>query len=203
MGLLTKLFGSRRQPGLPYPEAGVQLTRNIVQALNLTVWQNGTLEYTEEETEAINRELSAFQHIANRTVGGEARFHPDAVETIQQPFIAQALEDLAGRGWKYSAKTDLPEDWKARVSTYLKAWLCQLNPSVLLDVADLLARAGCKSEAKQALQVVILFPIYARTHFEGAAEDRKWVNAMVEEAHKALQSLSMEVAQTSCSTSAH
>ena len=92
--------------------------------------------------------------MANEVVGGEARFHPEAVGPITRMQTAQALEDLVGRDWKFTDESELPKDWKARVCTYLKAWASNLNPSALKEMADMLAKAGYKTEAKQALDSI-------------------------------------------------
>src|SRR5258708_18529851 len=125
--------------------------------------------YTQDEMDAITKGLANFQRIADSTMGGRAVFHPDAVGEIQRKCTAEALEELADGTWKFSAKDTVPEDWRLRISTYLKAWACQLNPQVLLDMAEMLAHAGYKTEAKEALEVVLLFPSYSRRYF-GSAE---------------------------------
>ena len=106
---------------------------------------------------------------------------------VQRPIIAGALEQLAGSDWKYSEK--VPDKWKEACFTYLKAWACSLNPTVLSDMAELLVRAGYKGEAKQALQVVLLFPTYSREYFTGGTSGDELTRQIVEDAKKALAAL--------------
>jgi hypothetical protein len=74
-----------------YPECGCDAVVAIAECLSLQDWQN----YTNEERDAISRELSNFQRLANETAGGEMRFHPEAAEGIQRKCTARALEGLA------------------------------------------------------------------------------------------------------------
>ena len=125
--------------------------------------------------------------MANEVVGGEARIHPEVVGPITRMQIAQALEELAGRDWKFTA--ELPKDWKARVSTYLKAWASNLSPSALKEMADMLAEAGYKTEAKQALEEILLFPTYAHVYFSGANRSADLTNRIVKDAKDSLNDL--------------
>ena len=194
MSLLRKLFGAPpTQPAArPYVDAGVRLTHRIVESLKLQGWEIGDQGiqpvYTQDEMDAINEGLARFQRLADSTMGGRAVFHPDAAGEVQRKCAGDALEELAGGTWKFSAKDTVPEDWRLRISTYLKAWACQLNPQVLLDMAEMLAHAGYKTEAKEALEVVLLFPSYSRRYF-GSADTSELVNSIVEEATKTLLAL--------------
>ncbi|MEJ2008507.1 MAG: hypothetical protein P8Z30_10195, partial [Acidobacteriota bacterium] len=107
--------------------------------MSLEGWQNGVPNYTPEEKDAIQRKLSLFQSSFNQRAGGEVVFHPEAVGHIQRMLTAEALYDLAGERWRWSSKIELPQDWKDRVSTYLKAWACDLNPDAFCEMAELLA----------------------------------------------------------------
>jgi len=167
----------------------MRLTYNLIQSLRLDGWDNLLPVYTPEEMRTIESELSKFQEIANDVVGGEARFHPEVVGPITRMQTAQALEDLAGRDWKFTDKSELPEDWKARVSTYLKAWASNLNPSALREMADMLVKAGYKTEAKQALEVILLFPTYADVYFSGADGSAELTNRIVKDAKDSLNDL--------------
>lgn len=137
MGFLSKLFGTGKREK-PYVDAGMLLMSKLIQVLRLDGWQNLLPVYTQEEMETIDRELSALQQIANQVVGGEARFHPEAAGPIVRIQAAQALQDFAGRGWKFTDKSKLPQDWKRRVSTYLKAWASGLDPMCLAEMAEML-----------------------------------------------------------------
>lgn len=190
MGLLEKLFGSPQSPKKPYVEAGTHVTLRLVQSLSLQGWENGLPSYTQDEMEAINHKLDMFQRMANEKMGGTAVFHPEVAEEIQRRFAAEGLEDLAGLGWKFTAKDTVPEDWKLRVSTYLKAWACKLNPQTFLDMAEMLNRAGYKTEAREAWEVVLLFPSYASRYF--GSDNRELTNQIVDEAKQALLVLKRE-----------
>ncbi|GEM_PF-2114129 len=139
--------------------------------------------YSQDEMNAVSESLARFQRIADGTSGGTAVFHPEAMGEIQRKCAAEALEELADGMWKFTAKDTVPEDWRLRISTYLKAWACQLNPQVLLDMAEMLAHAGYKTEAREALEVVLLFPSYAPRYF-GSADTSELVNGIVGQATK-------------------
>ena len=68
------------------------------------------------------------------------------------------------------------------------AWACDLDAGVFLDMADLLAEAGYKDEARQALQVVLLFPSYASKKWACQPDD-PLVRGIVEDAQEALENL--------------
>ena len=189
MGFLSKLFRTNKCPPKPYVDAGVQLMHKLIQSLNLDGWQNLLPVYSREEIGAIDSGMSNFQNIANDVLGGEARFHPEAIELIQRQQIAQALEDLAGEGWRFTDKSELPKDWKGRVSTYLKAWASRLNPICLTEIADILTRAGYKTEARDVLEVVLLFPTYAHVFYGGAENTSENTGRIVSDAQQALQNL--------------
>jgi hypothetical protein len=184
------MFGTSKRSENHYVTAGVRLTHRLVQSLQLADWQKALpTTYTPEEASAIDEALSSFQRIADRTVGGKAVFHPEIVEPIQRMQKAQALQDLAGRGWGFSEKSELPADWKVRVSTYLKAWACHPNPDALLEMAEMLAKAGYKTEAKEAFEVVLLFPRYAHTFLKRVERISEFVSSIVNRAQDGLRNL--------------
>jgi hypothetical protein len=55
-------------------------------------------------------------------------------------------------------------------STFLKAWLCNSNPFLLLELADFLGETGWASEAREAVEVALKFPAYAKTMTMGDME---------------------------------
>jgi len=88
-------------------DGGVQLTHKIVESLSLTGWQSGPPllpNYTPEEVNAINTELSGFQRMADEAMGGDAVFHPEVLDDIRRQSIAQALYNLAGNSWRFRKK---------------------------------------------------------------------------------------------------
>ena len=165
MGLLNKLFGTQESTSESYIDLGNILIQRLTQSIPLLDWQNGPPRYTEEEIEAIGFSLSQFQREANevaRELGGDGiAIHPNRVEDIRRMLTEKGLRRLADDGWMF--KDNIPESWKEYLSTYLKAWICGLNPMVLLDLAELLVRAGRTAEASEALKAVIRFPAYARS----------------------------------------
>jgi hypothetical protein len=60
---------------------------------------------------------------------------------------------------------------------------------VLLQMAELMNRAGCHDQSGKTLQVVLLFPSYAHRYFGGAENTTELVNSIVEDARKSLQKL--------------
>lgn len=53
----------------------------------------------------------------------------------------------------------------------------------------MLAEAGYKTEAKQALEVILLFPTYSHVYFSGADGSAELTNRIVKDAKDALNSL--------------
>src|SRR5271155_803389 len=189
MNLLDKLLGKpRRDPTKMYVDRGMALTHRLVETLRLPGWYNGRPSYTPEENAAVTKSLNAFQATADDVMGGGAHFHPDVVGEIQRPLIANALEDLARAEWNASDKT--PENWKDICSTYLKAWTCQLNPSAMSEVAELLAEVGYRSEAREAWDVVCLFQWYSHHYFAGAENAQAATRMIVERAERGMKELS-------------
>jgi len=160
-----------------YLESGALLTKTIPEALSMGEWRYGPPPYTAEEGAAIDRSLSLFQTAADRIVAGKAVVHPGITNSIQGSLIAEGLEAL---GREHS-------DWQSRVSAYLKSWMAHPNPSVLLEMADILAKAGYKGEAKRTYETVLLFPSYATVFFGRGAEEL--AGLIVEQARSALLSL--------------
>jgi hypothetical protein len=56
-------------------------------------------------------------------------------------------------------------------------------------MAEMLAKARYKTEAKDALAVVLLFPTYAYKFFGGSDENGALTNGIVNQAKEALQTL--------------
>jgi len=165
MRILNKLLGIGKSKANPYVDAGVALLFKLTSSLNLPGWKDGLPTYTKSEIEAIDRRIANFQKMANDELGGNVRFHPEIVQDLQRTLAAEALLELAGDEWKFSE--EIPQDWRERVATYLKAWAGSLNPLALLELGDLLVKVGYRSEAREAFQVVLLFPTYAATYYRG------------------------------------
>jgi hypothetical protein len=165
MGIIRRILGFEKKVEKSYVDAGVALIHKLNATLNLPDWRELLPTYTEEEMEAINRRWSDFQRTANEVGGGDVKFHPEIVPDLQRMLTAEALADLAGAPWKFS--DELPTRWRQCVSTYLKAWAADFNPLALLDLGDLLVKAGYRTEAKEVFQVLLLFPTYANTYYSG------------------------------------
>jgi hypothetical protein len=192
MGLFNKVSGAQESTPESYLDSGTTLIKRLTQSLPLPDWRNGPPGYTEGENEAIDFSLSQFQRIGDEVArergGDKMAIHPNHVEDIRRMLAEQGLRRLADGAWRFGDK--LPEDWKENLSTYLKAWLCGLNPMVLLDVADLLVHAGRNAEASEAIETVRLFPAYAHSRgSKGAfsAEIVEQVMVRAEELRKDIQ----------------
>jgi hypothetical protein len=188
MGFLSKLFGSSK-PAKPYVDAGMRLTHSLIQSLRLDGWERLLPVYSKGEIEVIETALASFQHMADERMGGKAAFHPELIGEIQRPLIAEALQNYAGKDWRFTRKKELPADWKLCVSSYLKAWAGGLNPNCLIEMAEMLAMAGYKTEAKDALEVVLLFPTYAHKFYAGSDGGGVLANGIVNQAREVLQTL--------------
>jgi hypothetical protein len=188
MGFLNKLFGTSK-PAKPYVDGGMRLTHNLIQNMRLEGWENLLPVYSPAEIEVIEAELASFQRMADEQMGGKAVFHPEAIGEIQRPLIATALQNYAARDWRFTDQKELPADWKLRVSTYLKAWAGGLNPNCLIEMAQMLVKVGYTTEAKAALEVVLLFPTYAHKFFAGSDADGVLTNGIVNRAREQLQTL--------------
>jgi hypothetical protein len=184
MSLLGKLFG--KDKGQPYVDAGTALAFRLPRFLNLPDWHEGLPEYTPEEIAAIDRRLSQFQKIANSELGGAAAFHPDVIPKLQRMLAGEALTKFA-REKLLSLSEDIPTDWKPIASSFLKAWVSSLDPLILLELGDLLAKTGYSNEAKDVLQVVLLFPTYAETLW--GETNAELLERIVSEAKEALRDL--------------
>lgn len=180
----------RKKPAVPaYVVVGTEVVVKLVQSLGLTGWENGVPSYTPEEAAAIETASFDFQQMANEQYGGEVSFHPDAVSTIRRLAAGRALEEL-NEDWWWFARDTLPENWRERVSTYLKDWVVRLNPSTLVHLSVLLARAGHKDEAREALEVVLhFFREYAPTYFADTDRRAEATESIIKEAQQVLAAL--------------
>jgi hypothetical protein len=163
------------------------LLYKLIITFNLPDWKELLPTYTEEELEAINKSRSDFQKTADEVIGGSSIFHPEVVPTIQRNLASDALSELADKKWKYS--DELPTNWEACVSTYLKAWAGNLNPLTLLNMGDLLVAAGHQIEAKNVFQLLLLFPTYAETYYNGNPNARDLVKDITNSAKDRLNDL--------------
>lgn len=173
LGWLGRLFGPSPKA---YVDAGVRLTHELILSLTLGGWKDLVPEYTPEEIEAIDQELSNFQRTANSMAaeeegpGARMLFHPEAAPEIRRTLIGQALEGLAARDRRFLNEDRPQADWRQCVSAYLKAWSSNLSATVLLEIGDLLFRVGRKQEARKAFEVVLLYPSYIENRDQASKE---------------------------------
>jgi len=166
MSFLDLLLPKAKPVTKPYVDAGLSLTVKLIKNLNLDGWQDGLPVYTREESKAVDAGLAEARHVSDGIAGGSSTaFQREVVEPLQRMHVAMSLQNLACSGWDFSDKNYLPAGWKARVSTLLKAWASHLHPNALLDIGDLLNRAGYKTEARESYTAVLLFPTYAHIFF--------------------------------------
>ena len=184
--LLHALIGTAEKPMNPYLAAGIVLTHKLVTSLSLSGWEEPPPKYTPDELEAIERRLSIFQQIANEEPDGEGTFHPSEAPQLERMLAGEALRELANRPWKYS--DEIPSNWKECVATYLKAWIAQPDPLILLDLGELLVRVGHISKAKESFDVILLFPAFADSFYEGQ-DAPELVDDIVRSAKEHLQDL--------------
>jgi hypothetical protein len=153
----------------PYFDAFIGLAMRLSQSLSLSEWATGFPEtYTPEEAESIEATRQARSRLPYTTA---SRF---VEELIQRQLCEIGLINWAGEQRTASYDEwgpDLPADQLESItSTFLKAWLCNSNPFVLLELADFLAEAGRMSEASETLNVTSKFPAYAKTMTMGVYE---------------------------------
>lgn len=183
MGFIGKLFGKEKSQ--PYVDAGMSLIFKLARSLSLTDWNEGLPNYSPEELAVINHRLSEFQKMADTELQGETTFHPEALQKIQRTLAGESLIEYAGEQWKF--EDDVPANWKNLVSTYLKAWASCLYPQALLELGELLVKVGCRNEAKEVFQIVLLFPTYAETMW--GKNDDELLDSIISSAKEALQDL--------------
>jgi hypothetical protein len=178
MEFFRKLFGRAndisQKNTSPYFDAVFDLIKHLEQQIPLAEWQNGIPSYTELETKAIEDSLDDYNNVSEWLIknygSSGATLNPIIMDAIKMTLGAERLKRLAD-GWKQKGdilfeadKTDIPDQWKCVISTYLKVWMMSLNPFDILDVADLLARAGRPSDATMAINAELKFVGHAATH---------------------------------------
>lgn len=169
-----------------YVDAGTALAFGLVKTLGLPDWKDFLPVYTAEEVEAIDSGLSQFQNLADKTVGGETVFHPEAVPELRRSLVASQLFEFAEDSWRFL--DEAPTSWREIASTYLKSWVGSLDPLALQRLGELLVAAGYRTEAAATFRVILIFPSYANV-FYGGEENLALVEQIVNEARDALSSL--------------
>ncbi len=192
MALFAKLFGVEKG----YADAGSRLTYELIQRFGLEGWPDGRFPvYSSEEAGAIDLELSSFQRSADGMAeeeggpGATMGFHPEALPQLRRHLTSGALVRLADENWMQRSDAELRRIWKQCASTYLKAWLSDLDPSALLRMAELLSRVGCKREARKALEAVLLFPSYVDNGKNTTGSPPDFVASVVKDAQESIRKL--------------
>lgn len=147
---------------MPYIDETRYLAMILSRSIPMPQWATGIPNgYTPKETESIERVRCVILSSAD----------PSKAETVQESLayliaelglirLARQLQRSIYDSW---IRPDRPDDWGSVISAYLKAWLCDLNPFILLDVADVLLQTGHPAEASMAVSAAEKFPVYART----------------------------------------
>ena len=161
---------------VPYFDAVRHLTMRLSRSIPLEEWATGIPEkYT-------FRELERIEFVTSQLPGeAPSRYVAEPLKNLVREI---ALIELAGE-LKVEAYEELGDEisWpseilEAVVSAYLKAWLCNSNPFVLLELADLLAANKYSPEAEEAIQAALKFPEYAQTQkvspYDLAAQNIAW-----------------------------
>jgi hypothetical protein len=94
MRLLNALFGRGKNPAKAYVDAGMALTQRLVTSLNLPGWRDLEPTYSADQLEAIEGRLSGFQQMANDELGGEVKFHPEALHPYVERWRQRLLRSL-------------------------------------------------------------------------------------------------------------
>jgi hypothetical protein len=145
-----------------YFDAFFDLAMRLSRNLALSEWATGTPQgYTPEEAESIEATRQARSRLSYTTT---SRFVEEPLQKLlcETGLINWAREDRTSSYDEWG--TDLPaENLESITSTFLKSWLCNSNPFVLLELADFLAEVGRPSEASLAVDVALKFPAYAKT----------------------------------------
>ena len=121
MNFFGRLFRTRPAG---YVDDGMRLLHTLVKDMALPGWSADLQpSYSEEEIEAIDRQLRQFQQLADEEVGegrsGSALFHPEAVPELRRTAACSALMSL---GFPNAVSvTTLSADWKSTAATFLKA----------------------------------------------------------------------------------
>jgi hypothetical protein len=137
-----------------YRDAATKLVHEIVTLLELRDWKEFPPPYRADEVEAINREFTSWNRMADdhaereKGPGAKMVFHPDAIEPTQRIIIASALSSNAMRCEIEGRHTDA-------VSSDLKSWLISLSPYCLLNVGRILAEMNLRDKAREVYQLLI------------------------------------------------
>ncbi len=146
----------------PYFDAFLGFAMRLSQSIPLSEWATGIpKDYALEESESIEAVHRARQSLPYTTA---SRFVEEPLQKLicEIGLVNCAREDRTSSYDEWGP--DLPpERLESITSTFLKAWLCNSNPFVLLELADFLAVNDREREASEAVDVALRFPDFAKT----------------------------------------
>ena len=151
---------SLQSQSVSYFDAVRNLAIKLSRSIPLSEWATEMpRSYNLREIESINATQQACAKLAYTTASRYVE------EPLQLLLSEIGLVNLA-RELKMESYADWGDDLPAEalepiVSAYLKAWLCNSNPFVLLELADSLTSAGKLADARAAVIAALLFPAYA------------------------------------------
>lgn len=158
---------------VPYFDSFMGLAMRLSRSIPIPDWATGTPQsYSLRESMSVDLvrvqlENTTFKWLAEQNGGTGVSLSPHVEEPLQKLLaeiglirFARELTHESHEKWD----DDLPsEELGAIISTYLKAWLCNSSPFVLLELADFLGETGRAKEAGEAVNVALMFPAYAKT----------------------------------------
>lgn len=115
-------------------------------------------KYTPEEAESIELVESKRPRVpVGKALSGPLQnfVREIALITVARKRFENAFEHLGGERWD-------PEVCEPIVSAYLKAWLCNSNPFILAELAQVFTANGQPEEASQTIDAAQKFPEYAK-----------------------------------------
>jgi hypothetical protein len=140
-----------------YVDSGFELTMDLIKELSLLDWSEGRPLLTVTNQASIDRTTKNFwegsRRFAESRGSEEISYHPELWGHIERGLVDCALREEA------SEETD-PNNWTARISTYLKAWASGLNPWAMTAVAEILLNQGKTQFALRAINTATRFPKY-------------------------------------------
>ncbi|MGA2887653.1 MAG: hypothetical protein ABSE51_06340 [Terracidiphilus sp.] len=160
MPFFKNFLGKPEQQIETYWDGFYDLVEKFKLSFDLDDWKSGLPKYySSAEQKGINQTNARLKYAAGC---------PEVAEPLQRLVgeiglisTARELKDALSDNMDESE-----EDFQTGciVSTYLKAWLCNSSPFILLELASFLFDKNYIDEARDAVDVSLQFPSYARTH---------------------------------------
>jgi hypothetical protein len=171
-----------------YQDAATKLVHEVVALLELTDWTEFPPQYRADEVEAINREFTNWNRMADAKAerekgpGAKMVFHPDVIEPTQRLIIASALSSHAMR-------CEMESRHREAISSDLKSWLISLSPYSLLNIGRILAEMNLRGKARETYQLLV------DASYRNCPEWSKESSFVAERAKEQLAELAMEANQ--------